>query len=410
MEPPGIGRNLEIQGQTVSHYAHTATKADGTNDPNPEHWQKLDTHLRNVAALAKAFAEPLGLATEAEIAGLLHDLGKYAARFQARLRDRSIHGVNHWAAGTAKAAKLKAWAAAFATDGHHTGIPALNEAEAGTPLRTTVHNFVDSSRRLELTGQCPESLDQLLAFFESDGLKLPGFSPHAITDKFAESLCTRMLFSCLVDADFLDTEKHFDPGQSALREVVPGLQPERALDILKAHLAAKPTAGPVNALRQELLNDCWKASERPPGLFTLTAPTGSGKTLCSLAFALQHVAYQNAKLEPGDPRRLQRIIVVIPYTSIIEQTASVYREELFESEFGEDYVLEHHSAVAPRERQRGSEIRCGGKSTAASAACCGKLGVAADRYYKRPVLRKSIQQPPFRLPQAAQHCPLRGAV
>jgi CRISPR-associated endonuclease/helicase Cas3 len=333
----------------VKYYAHTATLPDGANDPNLDRWQLLSAHLRNVADLAEKFAATFNLAEEAKLAGLLHDLGKYADRFQARLRNPAIHGINHWAAGTAHAAKLKAWAVAFAADGHHTGIPALNENEAGLPLRTTVQKFDEATHRLELTGQCPESLDELLVRFAQDGLKLPPFSPAKIQDKFAESFRSRMLFSCLVDADFLDTEKHFNPRQDEQR-IVPDLQPERALEILKKHLAAKSSTGPVNALRKQLLDDCLKAARKPPGLFTLTAPTGSGKTLSSLAFALQHIIHHNAKLGQEDHRRFCRIIVVIPYTSIIEQTARVYREDLFESVFGENYVLEHHSAVAPRER------------------------------------------------------------
>jgi CRISPR-associated endonuclease/helicase Cas3 len=315
-------------------------------------WQPLPVHLLNVARMAKRFAEPSRLDVEAELAGLLHDLGKYSTRFQARLFDRSVRGVNHWAAGASYAATaLKAWAVAFAADGHHTGIPALNEAEGGRPLRATVQNFIDSNRRMELTGQCPESLAELLARFETDGLKLPIFRPHPIIDKFAESLHARMLFSSLVDADFLDTENHFDPQQSAQRISVPDLEAELALETLKNHLATKPADGRVNVLRKQLLNDCLTAAEKASGLFTLTAPTGSGKTLCSLAFALQHVVYHNAKYRKDDPCRFRRIIVVIPYTSIIEQTARVYREELFEPGFGEEYVLEHHSAVAPRERK-----------------------------------------------------------
>jgi CRISPR-associated endonuclease/helicase Cas3 len=334
----------------MSFYAHTAELPDGSRDNDESHWQPLATHLRNVASLAKKFAAPLGLEAEAELAGLLHDLGKYAARFQQRLRNPRIHGINHWAAGTAHAAKQKAWAVAFAADGHHTGIPALNENEAGLPLRTTVQTFDKLDGRMEITGQCPESLGELIARFEQDGLKLPNLSPQPITDKFAEALRTRMAFSCLVDADFLDTEQHFDANQSHER-IAPELQPERALEILKTHLASKPADGTVNALRKQLLNDCLNAAARAPGLFTLTAPTGSGKTLSSLAFALQHIAHHNVQLGENDPQRFQRIIVVIPYTSIIEQTARIFRDELFESGFGEDYVLEHHSAVAPRERK-----------------------------------------------------------
>ena len=336
----------------ANYYAHTAEDQNGAPLPeNSGKWQLLSTHLRNVAKTAKRIAEPLGLANEAELAGLLHDLGKYTSRFQQRLHNPAVRNINHWAAGAAHAAALKAWAVAFAADGHHTGIPALHDPEFGNPLKKTVADFADSSRRLELTGQCPEDVSTLLARLKTDGLNLPQFLPRPIPKEklFEEALRTRMLFSCLVDADFLDTEEHFDPSQTAQR-TVPGLQPERALEILRHNLSAKPADGPVNAMRKQLLNDCFMAASKPPGLFTLTAPTGSGKTLSSLAFALQHITEHNAKLAPNNPRRFRRIIVVIPFTSIIEQTARVYRE-LFEPVFGPDYVLEHHSAVAPRERK-----------------------------------------------------------
>ncbi len=334
----------------IIFYAHTAENELG--EPLPEkYWQPLKAHLRNVANLAKRFASPLGLTNEAELAGLLHDLGKYAKRFQDRLRDPAVHGINHWAAGANHAAALRAWAVAFAADGHHTGIPALDEAEAGTPLRQTVSSFTDTNRRLELTGQCPEDSTALLTRFNEDGLSLPPFSPRPIgrEQRFEEALRTRMLFSCLVDADFLDTEEHFDASQ-AVKRIVPKLHPERALQILRRDLDSKSADGPVNVLRKQLLNDCLSAAAKSPGLFTLTAPTGSGKTLSSLAFALQHILHYNAGLVENDPRRFRRVIVVIPFTSIIEQTARVYRD-LFEPVFGPDYVLEHHSAVAPRERK-----------------------------------------------------------
>jgi CRISPR-associated endonuclease/helicase Cas3 len=344
---------MEIGSElAMRFYAHTAN--DGRGHPLPEssgRWQFLHDHLRSVADLAQRFAFPIGLNAEAEIAGLLHDLGKYAERFQLRLRNPAIHGINHWGAGAAHAAVLKAWSVAFAADGHHTGLPALHDAEAGTPLKKTVSDFADPSRRLELTGQCLEDVATLLARFHQDGLKLLPCSTRTIQkdQRFAEALRTRMLFSCLVDADFLDTESHFDPAQSSQREV-PELQPGCALETLQNHLASKSGDGAVNALRKQLLHDCLSAAANPLGLFTLTAPTGSGKTLASLAFALQHIVHHNAALPENDPRRFRRVIVVIPFTSIIEQTARVYRE-LFEPPFGLDYVLEHHSAVAPRERK-----------------------------------------------------------
>src|SRR5437867_3387621 len=224
----------------MKFYAHTAKDEQGK--PLPEssgRWQPLAVHLRNVAELAEGFAAPLALEREAELAGFLHDLGKYAERFQARLSNAAIQGINHWAAGAARAAALKAWTVAFAGDGHHTGIPALNDNTTGPSLRETVEKFSDVTLRLELTGQCPESADELLTHFKEDGLQLPDISPRAIEDRFAEALRTRMIFSCLVDADFLDTERHFQSQQASDRGV-PDLEPERALEILLDDLKAKP--------------------------------------------------------------------------------------------------------------------------------------------------------------------------
>ena len=323
----------------MKFYAHTAEDENGKRLPKSA-WQLLKDHLRQVAELANAFASAMALETEASLARLLHDLGKYAERFQARLDDNSIHGINHWAADARQAAELRASLVDDAIDGHHTGLPAAGD------LRQTLLKMADPSR--ELTG-CRELVTELKVRLVSDGLQLPAAPARRQEDPFAAALRTRMLFSCLVDADFLDTEKHFDSKATAQR-VVPTLLPERALALLQAALAAKPSAGPVNQLRRELLAECLSAAAEPQGLFTLTAPTGSGKTLASLAFALRRIAHHNAALPADDPRRLRRIIVVIPYTSIIEQTARVFRE-LFETEFGEDYVLEHHSAVTPRERK-----------------------------------------------------------
>ena len=326
----------------MTYYAHTAEDDNGNRLPKSK-WQPLKDHLRQVAGLAKRFARPLGLEAEAELAGLLHDLGKYADRFQARLDDNSIHGVNHWAAGALRAAELRLHSSAFAVDGHHTGMPARD----GDGLKQTICRMrLDAER--ENFCKCKEPLSELLSRLAADGLCLPEIAARSPGDPFAEALRTRLLFSCLVDADFCDTENHFDPDAARLRQA-PQLQPARALAILRRHLSGLSGDGEVNQRRRKLLADCLAAATQSPGLFTLTAPTGSGKTLSSLAFALQHIAHHNAALPEDDPARFRRVIVVIPFTSVIEQTAGVYRT-LFAPEFGPEYVLEHHSAVAPRER------------------------------------------------------------
>jgi CRISPR-associated helicase Cas3/CRISPR-associated endonuclease Cas3-HD len=338
------------------YYAHTAETAAGERLPESSgQWQPLADHLRQVAELAAKFAAPMGPAAEAEarLAGLLHDLGKYSARFQARLRDPSIHGINHWSMGTLAAATThKHLPAAFAIEGHHTGMPAFSENDAETTLealRPRLANLSGPDSAAKLNG-FPESLGELTARMAADSVSLPAATtPPAAARDFATALRTRSIFSCLVDADFLDTEAHFDPVQAA-RRTPPPLQPEPALAHLLAALSAKSAEGFVNQLRRQLLHDALAAAERPPGLFTLTAPTGSGKTLASLAFALRHAAAHNARLPDDDPACFRRVIVVIPYTSIIEQTARIYRE-LLAPHFGPDYVLEHHSAVAPAERR-----------------------------------------------------------
>ncbi|CAN5792019.1 CRISPR-associated helicase/endonuclease Cas3 [soil metagenome] len=339
----------------MTYYAHTAKDADG-NPVGVEAWQPLSTHLLNVARLAREFARPLRLEAEAEIAGLLHDLGKYSRRFQARLHDNSIRGINHWSAGASVAFQHRALEAAFAIEGHHTGMPAFlnndDEPGAGTGLECLKQRLLklrDPKLALEVNGFSESTFD-LLNLFGSEKFTIPERrEPSAAETDFARALRTRMLFSCLVDADFLDTEAHFDATKAGLRSV-PELTPDRALEVLRADLANRPSEGAINELRGRLLADCLLAAEESPGLFSLTAPTGSGKTLASLAFALRHAAVNNARLAKDDPNIFRRVIVVIPYTSIIEQTAQVYRE-LFEPLFGPHYLLEHHSAVGPRERK-----------------------------------------------------------
>lgn len=286
-------------------------------------------HLAEVARLATEFAEKTPWSSEAALAGLLHDLGKYADLFQARLRGE-VSGLDHWSAGAWVAlSEYQAVAAALAIQGHHVGlqrgdIQSLRKlAEPHPPhLKLSDADLV----RLKLRAS-------------TDGITIskPGhciFTPPAIFNcQLAEMLDVRMLFSCLTDADFLDTAAHFE---GIARDKGPSLDASKALQALtnfmngsvrKSSKADQSVLDARNALWEMVTN----AADRLPGLLTLTAPTGSGKTLAMLKFALEHAARNS----------LKRIILVVPFLSIIEQTAAIY-STVFKS-FPANYVLEHHS-------------------------------------------------------------------
>lgn len=367
----------------MTYFGHTADDEAGNRLPK-QFWQILLDHLLGVAGRASQFARPMKMESEAEIAGLLHDLGKYAARFQQRLEDSSIHGINHWSIGAFQAWALGRTVAALAIEGHHTGIPALSLNNADLECWRERYQKLASAPDAAKVNGFSETLADLLERFAADKLTLPPAisRENPAGREFATAMRVRFLFSCLVDADFLDTEEHFDPAQTPLRQTPP-LQAAVALQSLRAHLDAKSSTGEVNQLRRRLLDDCLAAAAIVPGLFTLTAPTGSGKTLASLAFALRHIEQHNAGLAATDPKRLRRVIVVIPYTSIIEQTAAVYRG-IFEEQFGADYVLEHHSAIAPREQQTDT-----GKDAEDARLRCARL--ASENWDAPLVVTTSVQ-------------------
>ena len=309
------------------YYAHSA--------PTREGWEPLRDHLQDVADRAASFAYPFGLAKEARLAGLLHDLGKYSDLFTLRLQNEAS-GLDHWSAG-AKAALDQcgaiASAVALAIQGHHIG---LQSAGAIQELRSSLR---PTPRGLKLTHPDAAALFDLL---KADGLSLPPLETPLYNPghgRAAAMLDVRMLFSTLVDADCLETEAHFKRGSDGLkvqRPAAPMLQAEKALAVLDsylAELAKKSSSAPeVNSLRADLLESCREAGSWTPGVFTLSAPTGTGKTLAMLAFALHHAKANN----------LRRIILAVPFLSIIEQTVRVYRE-LLAPVFGDDYILEHHS-------------------------------------------------------------------
>ena len=303
----------------MTYYAHTAEEADG-RQAGVEHWQTLKDHLRNVADLARRFAEPLGLADEAELAGLLHDLGKYREEFQSYLRGERASSVE-----TQHAIYGAAWAmtphqqlgAVFSVAGHHAGLHDLSDAQVAVTKSTVTADLPELVRRIELElGELPTP---------------PGIPSHVASDLSVE-FYTRLLFSCLVDADRIDSA--IWPAKS-LEDL--NLDTERLLLCVEAERECKQIANPnspLSDLRNQIFDACLRAGSQPQGFFSLTVPTGGGKTLSAMAFALAHAKSHG----------LRRIIVVIPYLSIIEQNAAEYRRVL-----GDDVVLENHSSVKPRD-------------------------------------------------------------
>lgn len=328
---------VEICNGKTIYYAHSAA-----DHPESE-WQTLSGHLIAVGQTAAEFSVFFGAQEIARYIGLLHDLGKYSFQFQQRLRGG--RSVNHSTAG-AKIAMEK-WGnlgrmMAFCIAGHHAGLA----DGAGSGHGRAVLN----ERLKEAFGTDIPALDPIWQA-EIGGLpeKLAATSPVLPKIKelhaFSHALYTRMLYSCLVDADFLDTEKFYLclEKQTPARGGYPSLEQlqqrfQAFLDAFRQKTAQNQVDTPeqqrnagLNRLRSEILDHAVAQSGLPPGLFTLTVPTGGGKTFTSMAFALKHA------LSHG----LRRVIYVIPFTSIIEQNAAEFKKAF--GDLGEAAVLEHHS-------------------------------------------------------------------
>ncbi|MDH4450301.1 MAG: CRISPR-associated helicase Cas3' [Rhodoferax sp.] len=314
----------------------------------------LVSHLEKVAEMAAEFSKAFDAAAPAArwayLAGLWHDLGKYRPGFQRYMAqadnpDAHIEGKvggrekTHSAAGALWAMqqlpKPYGNILAYLIAGHHAG---LDDWDGGLKERLMSEDaLLELKEALEAK---PPAAVLSHGGFVPDGKLIPGGAPGF-------SLWVRMLFSCLVDADFLDTEAHFDAGKPARREGFPTLEQMRVA--FDAHMAALPVAdSPVNTLRADILRQCRTKASLPAGFFSLTVPTGGGKTLSSLAFALEHANAQDKR----------RIIYAIPYTSIIEQTADVFRNVF--KVLGDEVLIEHHSQAdaASKDETMRSRLAC----------------------------------------------------
>lgn len=302
--------------------------AHSTDRPDRSDWQPLQEHLINVGELARQRAEWFGGETLAQAAGILHDLGKYTSEFQLRLAGQHPR-MDHATWGARIACQRYGPVGhliAYAIAGHHAG---LANGKGGI-ARGALHDRLLAK---------PEHA--LLPEWENE-LTLPGtrevappghFVGRPERSMFQLSMLGRMLFSCLVDADYTDTG-HFYRRIEGKPERPTDLPPrlEQLRDVLNQHMAEFSTEGGVNALRGRVLAHVRAQAELTPGLFSLTVPTGGGKTLASLSFALDHAIRHG----------MRRVIFVIPFTSIVEQNAAVFRKAL--GALGDAAVLEHHSA------------------------------------------------------------------
>lgn len=290
--------------------------------------------MLGVAALAERFANDFEGAAYAELAGRWHDLGKYRPRFQSYIRhvsgrepDAHIEGagrVTHSTAGALRAIEhlsRDGRGLAYLIAGHHAGLDNWHGDEHRGGLAARLQSQDARDELIEaIAAAPPEQILQVPVLRQLRDV-IPG-----VMQPLGTALWLRMVFSCLVDADFLDTEYFMNPGQAGLRDRWPSL--ETIKQRLDTHHAKFEPDTPIGRYRAQVLADCRLSAQEAPGLFTLTVPTGGGKTLSSLAFGVEHA------IKHG----LQRVIYAIPYTSIIEQTADVFRNAL-----GDDAVLEHHS-------------------------------------------------------------------
>lgn len=276
--------------------------------------------------------------------GLLHDLGKYTGEFQRRIAGEAVR-VDHATRGAMVAVQRFGHFGAllaYAIAGHHAGL--ANGSESGE--RTAL------CERLKGVGLPPLEEAWQSEITLPDQIAPPPLKRHAERTGFQLAFLARMLFSCLVDADYLDTEAFYDrvapPGQPNDRNAsralaTPSLKALR--DRLDISLSRFASDSRVNRVRAEILSHTRLAARQAPGLFSLTVPTGGGKTLASLAFALDHA------IKHG----LRRVIFVIPFTSIVEQNAAVFRSAL--GDLGEAAVLEHHSAFIATQPPRSDAER-----------------------------------------------------
>ena len=307
------------------YYAHSLP-----DDPDKARWQTLASHLLGTAMLAEGFASEFGSANAARASGALHDLGKYCRQFLDYISGKASSGGDHSLAGALAIIESAtprergvARILAYVIAGHHAGL--ADHAELEDRYERS-YNKPDNIWREEITTDF-RALFPEFKFLSRDSNKAAAFQL---------AFWGRMVFSCLVDADYKDTERYYatEDGREIDRDwpdMRRDINPLVArFDAYMAKFASPAKLSELNDLRAHILSHVRTQAAQPQGIFTLTVPTGGGKTLASLGFALDHAKRHN----------LRRIVYAIPFTSIIEQNAAIFRDVL-----GDAYVLEHHSSI-----------------------------------------------------------------
>lgn len=316
--------------------------------------QLLSEHLLNVAQITSEFAKEFNNSDWGKFAGFFHDVGKSFSDWQKHLIEGKSTSINHSEAGAyivhKKFREDDFWkriecfqnVVSYLIAGHHAGLPDFHPG-SGNDLKGLLNNEKTKRMSEELL-----EIKELSNFFEAELPKSLPFGSTNLSVDFANDfhLWIRMLYSCLVDADFLDTEKFMTPEEYECRGKYENLEVlKNRFDLFMAEKQANAKKSKINDIRKSIYNSCIEKAKLPSGFYSLNVPTGGGKTLASMAFALNHALINGKK----------RIITAIPYTSIIEQTSNVYKfgtDDIAEIEelkkngkclFGEENVLEHHS-------------------------------------------------------------------
>ena len=287
-----------------------------------EREQSLKEHLVGTARICGEFAGAFLGKEWGYCCGMLHDIGKYSEKFQDRLHGKEIK-VDHSTAGAQLCWSMKGLYSflSYCIAGHHAGLPDTGEG-------------VNTGDSATLLGRLKKKIEDYQFYKEEIEIPTVQSLPFDIRDiqnrDFTFSFFIRMLYSCLVDADFLDTEWFMTDGKCEREKGEPMEILQSKLEYRISKWLANDQPDTVNGRRTEILKNCLAMGRKPRGLFRLTVPTGGGKTVASLAFAINH-AVEN---------KMDRIIYVIPYTSIIEQNAAIFGQML-----GKENVLEDHCNV-----------------------------------------------------------------